>query len=370
MAEVLFVTWDGGGNVSPALEMARELAARGDHVRFLGQASQSESVSKAGFEFESYRRPGRWTATRECTALQSSLAFLQVLTNRGFGSDLLSSIERTHTDLVVIDCLLDGALLAAGKAGIRHAILVHSLFGAVSRTMASGPAGTIAQLAGYRPRRMWASADLVLVATLKQLDLPPRRADARISLSYTGPVLPEDIAAPIRPEVPATVLVSMSTTFIPGQDRILQAALDALATLPVRGVVTTGPALDRAALRVPANTEAHGYVPHSSLMPISSLVVGHGGHATTMMALAHDLPLVIIPANRQFDQPTIGRVIDDIGAGILLPTSASAEAIRDAVEKVLGSPSYRVEAARLGELIRASRGAAVAADRLHALAVS
>ena len=34
MSEILFVTWDGGGNVPPALGIATELAARGHTVRF------------------------------------------------------------------------------------------------------------------------------------------------------------------------------------------------------------------------------------------------------------------------------------------------------------------------------------------------
>jgi len=30
-------------------------------------------------------------------------------------------------------------------------------------------------------------------------------------------------------------------------------------------------------------------------MPEVSLVVGHGGHGTTMQALAHDLPVLLMP---------------------------------------------------------------------------
>ena len=64
MANLFFVTWDGGGNVAPALEIAGALVRRGDRVRFLGQPSQRETILGAGFEFESYRNPGAWTATR------------------------------------------------------------------------------------------------------------------------------------------------------------------------------------------------------------------------------------------------------------------------------------------------------------------
>ena len=42
MPEILFVTWDGGGNVPPALCIATELATRGHRVRFLGHLDQED----------------------------------------------------------------------------------------------------------------------------------------------------------------------------------------------------------------------------------------------------------------------------------------------------------------------------------------
>ena len=52
--EILFVTWDGGGNVPPALGIATELATRGHRVRFLGHAANRGAVEAAGFEHEAY----------------------------------------------------------------------------------------------------------------------------------------------------------------------------------------------------------------------------------------------------------------------------------------------------------------------------
>ncbi len=50
MAEILFVTWDGGGNVPPALGIAGELSARGHAVRFVGHPRQRPSLEAAGVE--------------------------------------------------------------------------------------------------------------------------------------------------------------------------------------------------------------------------------------------------------------------------------------------------------------------------------
>jgi UDP:flavonoid glycosyltransferase YjiC (YdhE family) len=44
MREVLFVTWDGGGNLPPALGIASELRRRGHSVSFLGHAQQRSAI--------------------------------------------------------------------------------------------------------------------------------------------------------------------------------------------------------------------------------------------------------------------------------------------------------------------------------------
>jgi MGT family glycosyltransferase len=161
-------------------------------------------------------------------------------------------------------------------------------------------------------------------------------------------------------------LVSLSTIFFEGQEETLQAILDALETLPIRGVVTTG-AIPAGALRVPANVEAHQYLPHDDIMPSASLVVGHGGHSTTMRALAHGIPLLIMPMHRILDQPMIGRAVAAAGAGRVLPKIASAEEIRTELRSLLQDPSYRNAAVAAGDRIRSCNGASAAADELESL---
>ncbi len=56
MANILFVTWDGGGNLPPALGIAAELRDRGEQVRFLGHQQQREAIESAGLRFEPYQQ--------------------------------------------------------------------------------------------------------------------------------------------------------------------------------------------------------------------------------------------------------------------------------------------------------------------------
>ena len=368
MSRVLFVTWDGGGNVGPAAEIGKELQRRGHDVRFIGQSQQRSELERAGFAFSAYSKPGSWTATGKRGALANVLGFLALLTGKSLGRDVVAEAKRTPTDLVVIDCLLFGALDAASRAGLRHAVLVHSLFAAVDGTMASGAPGAIARLCGLNPRRLWAAADARVVITLEEFDDLSGVADPP-RLDYVGPVLPA-VHGPRDPAGVDRILVSLSTTYVAGQAETLQRILDAIGELPLHAIVTTGPAVDPIELRAPANVELHRFIPHADVMPTVSLVVGHGGHSTTMLALAHDLPLVILPVNPAFDQPIIGRRIAELGAGVTLAATSSAAEIRAAIERVLATPSIRGEAARLGAAIRTTHGTASAAALLESLVVA
>ncbi|MFE2546237.1 glycosyltransferase [Actinacidiphila glaucinigra] len=364
MARILFVTWDGGGNLPPALGIAAELTRRGDTVRFLGHPQQRRSIEGAGFRFEPYASARPWSAT----ARNTPASFLAMFTDAGPGRDLAAAVAREPVDLAVIDCLSLPALRAAQETGLRHVVLAHTFYEYLVKSWCRGPMGLVAAAKGYRPMRLWSSAEAVLVTALEELDPAGRRPRPR-NVHHTGPVL-------AGPTVPAAaserqrVLVSLSTIHYPAQARALQAILDAVADLPVHAVMATGHAVEPSALRPPPNAEVHPYVPHAEVMPGVSLVVGHGGHGTTMQALAHDLPLVVMPMHPMLDQPMIAKAVEQQGAARVVRRNASPARIRAAISDLLASGPHRQAAARLGTRLRAEPGDAAAADRIGTLAAT
>jgi UDP:flavonoid glycosyltransferase YjiC (YdhE family) len=144
------------------------------------------------------------------------------------------------------------------------------------------------------------------------------------------------------------VLVAMSSTF---QDQIasLQRVIDALGTLPLRGVVTTGPALDPAALQPRANVTVVPSAPHRQVLQHSALVVTHGGHGTVIKALAAGVPMVVLPHRR--DQADVGARVTARGAGLVLKRSAAPTVIAEAMMRILRNDSYRAAARQLGEAV-------------------
>jgi UDP:flavonoid glycosyltransferase YjiC (YdhE family) len=163
------------------------------------------------------------------------------------------------------------------------------------------------------------------------------------------------------------VLVSLSTFAFPQMRKCLQAILDATRGLGADVVATTGPAIDPSALDVPPGVEVHQYVPHVELMPRASVMVGHGGHGTTMQALAHDLPLLVMPMDRMTDQPQVGRSLVASGAGRMVRKGTAAARITPLLAELLAAGPHRAAAARLGAEVRSLPGAALGADAIEGL---
>ena len=161
------------------------------------------------------------------------------------------------------------------------------------------------------------------------------------------------------------VLVGLSSTVM-RQEGLLQRAADALGQLPVRGLVTTGPAVDPAVISAPGNVTVTRWVRHADVLPHCSAVITHGGHGTVMKALIAGVPLVLVPLGR--DQPdNAGRVVH-AGAGIRLRKNATASALRAAVSQVIEDPRYRAAARQMAARLAAERDDNRAVDELEQVA--
>ncbi len=361
MTDILIVTWDGGGNVPPALLIGAELRRRGHRVRVLGHETQREAVARAGLEFHAYPTARPFSSIE----VNSPARMIALFTDKRLGADAVAEARRSPTDVVLVDCLLTGAAKACADADLTYVVLEH-LFDAYLRGgWLQGPMGLVSRLKGLRPVTTWNRAARALVVA--PADLDPSGARRRpANLTHTGPVLdlpegPHDLGAH-----PPAVLVSLSTCTYAGMTEALQRILDATAGIDARVVVTTGPAVDPADLTAAANHEVHRFVPHDELMPQVSLVVGHGGHATTMRALAHDLPVVVMPMHPMLDQPLVGKAVAAAGAGAVVPKRATPATLSPVITRLLADGPHRAAAARLGASIREADGTRTAADEVLA----
>jgi MGT family glycosyltransferase len=292
--------------------------------------------------------------------------------NPGLADELVAQLAREPADAVVTDYMLAGVLARSGEFGAPAVVLAPGLYQSVlplrDAMLAFGE--QLRAQAGLPPldraAMLWEGKDLVLVTTLRELD--GVQADPAANIRYVGPVLDRSAAPGWRSPWAAgdtRPLIVASFSTMPGQTTpaLLQHVLDALESLPVRVLLTTGPVAPDA-LRAPANAAVVAFAPHPAVLPQASLLISHGGHGGVAAALAHGVPLLCIPGPGA-DQPVIAARVEALGAGKMISADAQASQLRDAAAQVLTKASYRQAARRLADVLADVDGAASAASVLE-----
>ncbi|MCP2167609.1 glycosyltransferase [Goodfellowiella coeruleoviolacea] len=411
----LFATWSGGGAVPPTLSVARALRERGHGVRVLADRSLHDEVAASGAE------PIAWTTAPQGDTTDPATDLLQDFQARtpmgafarlrdrlvcgpaaDFARDTLAELRARPADVLVADFSLLGTLTAGEAAGIPVAALGTTLYpfptpgappfgpglrpatGAAGRlrdrvltelTTAPWAKGLPALNAARRAHGLapvgsvmdaFGRVDRFLVLSPRALDYPSRRFPAHVR--HVGPRL-DDPAWAGRLELPSgdapLVLVSLSSTFM-GQRAVLERIAAALGTLPVRGLLTTGPAVAPATIRAPGNVLVTAVAPHRAALRHAAVTITHAGHGTAVKSLAEGVPLVCVPLGR--DQREVARRVEFAGAGLTVRSSAPPGAIARAVTRVLRDSSYQGAARRLAAAIAAETATDRAVAELEALA--
>ena len=153
---------------------------------------------------------------------------------------------------------------------------------------------------------------------------------------------------------------------LPYYPDLYRAAIEALAPLAIRILLTVGDTEREIAELggLPSNVHAETWVPHDDAARLADVIVCHGGFGSTLGALAHGTPLVVLPLFSN-DQWANGEALARTGAGITVADDASERKVLDlpgpttinelagAVTAILNDPSYRREAVRVSEAMGA-----------------
>jgi MGT family glycosyltransferase len=403
---ILFTTFEGGGHVTPAIVVARELQRRGHTVRVVSDDANAATAAAAGLGFEGWRRaPNRreagraddplddWRSRWPARVVRSICDAVVCGPASGYAIDTLDQMARFRPDLVVSNELLFGVMIATEAAAMPLALLAPNIWCFPTRDDLPpfGPGFAPARHEFQRgrdrtTRRMIASMfdaglpDLnearrllglpPLASTLAQLQVAQRvvlGTSRAFDFGADPPPAPFAYAGPLFEQVDAAtdpsfsgamrllsrerpnVLLACSTAYQAQRDQVAR-GIEALAGLPVNGIVTLGPALDGVNLPRPPNVVLVPHASHDALLPHCAAMVCHGGHGTLLRALVHGVPVLCIPAGRdQFDNAQ--RLVQR-GAGLRLRRGASTGEIRRAVTRLLDDPAWGQRAAGLGAAIR------------------
>ena len=147
---------------------------------------------------------------------------------------------------------------------------------------------------------------------------------------------------------------------------VFRVVIDALRE-HVNVIVTVGRQNDPAGLGdQPGNVIVRSFIPQQQLLPWCDAMVAHGGSGTVLGALAHGVPLLVIPQGA--DQWGNAVHVVDAGAGRrLLRDELTTTAVHDAVMALLNDPSYRRTASDIGDEIAMMPAATDALVALEAL---
>lgn len=394
----LFVTWEGGGNLPPVFGLAQRLIERGHKVRILSEPCLRETIEFIGAEFIAFKkyfiRTDRtvdiikdWNAGPLNLATFENILFGPAM---GVAEETLAAIKAEPTDIVVADLMMAGSLIAAEASGIPRVVLFHMPEylpgpnrppGGFGLSLKSGHIGRFRDralsilfkhvtnkfLPGLNEVRksfdlsplksvmdIYQQADLRLIQTCKTFDFPIVPAPANVR--YVGPTLDDPDWAGSELEYPRNddprplVVVSLSSTF-QNQRKTIENTIEALARLPVRGLVTLGPAMAKENFPAYDNITVLPSIPHSKVFPKATMVVTHAGHGTVMRALANGLPVVCLPMGR--DQADNAARIVHHGAGLRLSSNAKPSHITRAIKRVLSEPAFAHNAGQLKKSILA-----------------
>lgn len=106
------------------------------------------------------------------------------------------------------------------------------------------------------------------------------------------------------------------------------------------------------------------YAPQTALLRRASLVITHGGFNTVLESLREGVPLVLLPVAN--DHPGVAARVARLGAGESIPIRKLTVAkLRAAVQRVLGSVSYRERAQACARELRLVDGPARAAELIE-----
>ena len=360
----LFVTWQGGGNVSPLVALGVRLLARGHRVSVLGPDVLAQRFEKEGVAYLSHRPRGEWS--------DGPL--------RGLADDFLAVARRDRPDAVLIDFMQPEALSAAELLATPVAAYVHTLYQrvAVSASTPMRMSGDVAALNGLRVElgldkvdshpEVLNRAARVLVATAKELDRPDEPLAANVR--YVGPLVEDagEDAGWNPPGDGGSPLVHVCTGTVAPDDMalpVIQKALDACADLPVDVMATVSTTFDRSLLRVPPNAHLSGYVRHAAVLPHTSVFMTHAGLGSVGAALTFGVPMVCLPIF--LEQPDNAAHVETLGAGRNLGSSATVDELRDAVRDVLSDDRYRKVAQSVAASLRTDGNGALAVTELEAL---
>jgi len=371
---VLITTWDGAGNLPPVLTLARALVEQGNDVHVLGHNSTRQRFEREGCTYHPLKNVLQPDFIRNGLPVDQEVRFAtdNIFYEKGFLTNLHTTINKLSPDVVLVDMSLRYAILEGLSSDKPLVVLCHTLYSLMSggnnKDSHFQELNEVALLAGLCPfesrKQMVESADQVLSFSYAPFD---QLAGDEIgsNVLHVGPLRSfnsESFTWSRKYPGRNLVLIALSTSN-QNQGALLQRLCDACENLDVEAFVTTGPTISPDTLDTPENVKAIQYIPHDKVLPNVDLLITHAGHGTVMAGVTYGVPMMCIPMGR--DQPYIARRVDTLGLGTMLDVDTPIDALQRTILNMLNDTELRKRARDFSNSLQGHAGIGEAIEAIH-----
>lgn len=374
------------GHTNPTLGVVRELTGAGHEVTYFSFERFREKIEAAGAAFvpcDGYDL--HIDAQNGGNRVGRDLAFsIELIVEAALAMDKL--VERTipalKPDLIVADSMAFSGKLAAMKYGVPYVCSTTTFafnryaakymdqgMGALFRTLFALPKIN-RQLGRLRAAGYPVKSFLELISNdndthtivYTSREFQPCAETFSDKYCFIGPSI-RPVRAPMEKTAGKTVYVSMGTVL--SNRAMYETCVEALRATGWQVIVSMGETAEEFR-DLPETIQVYDFVDQMAALQIADAFVTHCGMNSASEGLYFKVPLVLAPQTPE--ERAVAKRVAELGAGVMLPSGASAEEIRNAVETVLRDGSYKAAAARLSEGFRRCGGAKEARTFLEAVA--
>lgn len=379
---ILFASTGGVGHLQPLLPYARTLRDRGHEIRIAARDTLAEPIARDGFTHvvlptaEAAVMQPLWKRIAEAPPREKLAIYMDQVFAGAVLEAALPTMRAALSDwnphLVVRESLEFAYLVAAEARGTPHVrVEVHNAeteesivpdaFAALDRARA-GLGLAPDQGAGIREAPAFSSFPAAFDGHVSRAGDPC----FRVGPPASDPAKPATAPDWLPPGGEPLLYVTFGTVAqqMDAARHIHRTALEAVAGLPIRVLMTTGRDLDADTLGpIPDNTRVEAFVPQDDVFPLAAAVVHHGSSGTLLGALAAGLPMVVTPLFA--DQPDNAALVARGGFGRAVPDADPASlraAILDLLDDRSSDRALRAVAAEMASLPGVNQ-AAIAIER-------